>query len=267
MFRFRLRILIALIIQKQTVQLNQLVILSGDPALQTMLAALNIATGKATTWVNKTRKSADFVTFMNKVVQQYPNQRLHVVMDNLNTHKGKATQAWLEDHPEVAPQFRKLWSNIGELEELVDLLERAILEEPAIQINEGNLIKPGYDVELDRMRDVKENARKLLKAYLDEERGKTGIPSLKLKYNRIIGYFLEVSKSNLKSVPPYFIRRQTLVGGERFSTEELSDLESEIHNASEQIVELERKHFLAVRASVREHLDRILRGFRGYIRA
>ena len=170
----------------------------------------------------------------------------------------KAVAELLEDHPEVGPQFGKLRDNIGELEELVDLLERAILEEPAIQINEGNLIKPGYDVELDRMRDVKENARKLLKAYLDEERKKTGIPSLKLKYNRIIGYFLEVSKSNLKSVPPYFIRRQTLVGGERFSTEELSDLESEIHNASEQIIELERKHFLAVRASVREHLDRIL---------
>ena len=170
----------------------------------------------------------------------------------------KAVAELLEDHPEVGPQFGKLRGNIGELEELVDLLERAILEEPAIQINEGNLIKPGYDVELDRMRDVKENARKLLKAYLDEERKKTGIPSLKLKYNRIIGYFLEVSKSNLKSVPPYFIRRQTLVGGERFSTEELSDLESEIHNASEQIVELERKHFLAVRATVREHLDRVL---------
>jgi DNA mismatch repair protein MutS len=170
----------------------------------------------------------------------------------------KAVAELLEDHPEVGPQSGKLRRNIGELEELVDLLERAILEEPAIQINEGNLIKPGYDVELDRIRDVKENARTLLKAYLDEERKKTGISSLKLKYNRIIGYFLEVSKSNLKSAPPYFIRRQTLVGGERFSTEELSDLESEIHNASEQIVELERKHFLAVRASVRNHLDRIL---------
>ncbi len=170
----------------------------------------------------------------------------------------KAVAELLEDHPEVGPQFGELRCNIGELEELVDLLERAILEEPAIQINEGNLIKPGYDAELDRMRDVKENARTLLKAYLDAERKKTGISSLKLKYNRIIGYFLEVSKSNLKSVPPYFIRRQTLVGGERFSTEELSDLESEIHNASEQIVELERKHFLAVRASVRNHLDRIL---------
>jgi len=170
----------------------------------------------------------------------------------------KAVAELLEDHPEVAPQFNELRGNLGELEELLDLLERAILEEPAIQINEGNLIKPGYDDELDRMRDVKENARTLLKAYLDEEREKTGIPSLKLKYNRIIGYFLEVSKSNLKAIPPYFIRRQTLVGGERFCTEALSDLESKIHNASEQIVELERKHFLAVRASVRERLDRIL---------
>ncbi|UCG00161.1 MAG: DNA mismatch repair protein MutS [Spirochaetaceae bacterium] len=164
----------------------------------------------------------------------------------------------LEKHPEVNTQFTVLTSKSGTLAPLVDLVDRAILEEPAILINEGNLIKPGFDGELDRMRDVKENARKLLKGYLEEERKKTGISSLKLKYNRIIGYFLEVSKSNLRSVPPYFIRRQTLVGGERFSTEVLSNMESEIHNASEQIIELERKHFLSIRAAVREQLDPIL---------
>ena len=98
----------------------------------------------------------------------------------------------------------------------------------------------------------------MLKGYLEQERKKTGIPSLKLKYNKIIGYFLEVSKSNLGSVPEYFIRRQTLVGGERFSTEALSDMESEIHNASEQIIDLERRHFLEVRRAVREQLDPVL---------
>jgi DNA mismatch repair protein MutS len=163
-----------------------------------------------------------------------------------------------QNHPEVQEQCSALVENYESLRSLIDLLERAILEEPAILINEGNLIKPGFDAELDRMREVKENARQLLKNYLEEERHKTGISSLKLKYNKIIGYFLEVSKSNLKSVPDYFIRRQTLVGGERFSTEALSNMESEIHNASEQIVELERRHFLEIRSAVRKGLDPIL---------
>jgi DNA mismatch repair protein MutS len=166
--------------------------------------------------------------------------------------------AALGQHPEVEAHSGVLADKCGQLEEVVDLLERSILEEPAILINEGNLIKPGFDEELDRLRDLKENARRLLKGYLEEERKRTGIPSLKLKYNKIIGYFLEVSKSNLGSVPDYFIRRQTLVGGERFSTEDLSEMESEIHNASEQIVELERNHFIEVRRIVREHLDPIL---------
>ena len=84
---------------------------------RTMLAALDIATGKAITWVNKTRKAADFVTFMNKVVKDYPNQRLHVIMDNLNTHKGKAAQEWLDDHPEVTFHYTPThasWVNLAE---------------------------------------------------------------------------------------------------------------------------------------------------------
>jgi transposase len=84
---------------------------------RTMLAALDIATGKATTWVNKTRKSADFVTFMSKVAKEYPDQRLYVIMDNLNTHKGKDAQKWLEAHPKVSFHFTPThasWVNLAE---------------------------------------------------------------------------------------------------------------------------------------------------------
>ena len=84
---------------------------------RTMLAAVEIATGKATTWVNKTRKTVDFVTFMNRVVDQYPDQRLCVVMDNLNTHKGKAAQEWLQDHPLVTFHYTPThasWVNLAE---------------------------------------------------------------------------------------------------------------------------------------------------------
>jgi len=84
---------------------------------RTMLAALDIATGKATTWVNKTRKSADFVTFMNMVVKDYPEQRLYVIMDNLNTHKGKEAQKWLKSHPNVSFHYTPThasWVNLAE---------------------------------------------------------------------------------------------------------------------------------------------------------
>jgi transposase len=84
---------------------------------RTMLAAVDVATGKATTWVNKTRKTADFVTFMDKVVKEYPDQRLYVVMDNLNTHKGKDAQYWLEAHPKVSFHYTPThasWVNLAE---------------------------------------------------------------------------------------------------------------------------------------------------------
>ena len=84
---------------------------------QTMLAAINIETGRATTWVSRTRKTVDFVRFMNQVVRQYPDQRLHVVMDNLNTHKGKLAQQWLEQNPQVSFHYTPThasWVNLAE---------------------------------------------------------------------------------------------------------------------------------------------------------
>ena len=132
------------------------------------------------------------------------------------------------------------------MREIADLLARAITEEPAIVLTEGNLIRGGFDAELDRLQALKDNARDVLESYLAEERRETGISSLKLRYNRIIGYYFEVTKSNLSLVPSRFIRRQSLVGGERFTTETLADMESGMNDASERIVEIEQNLFLAV---------------------
>ncbi len=146
----------------------------------------------------------------------------------------------------------------GKMRDLAGLLGRAICEEPAIALNEGNLIRRGYDDELDRLHELKDNARGILEKYLEEERAATGIGSLKLRYNRIIGYYFEVTKSNLSSVPSRFIRRQSLVGGERFTTDRLAELESEINDASERVVEIERTLFLQVRAVVKEGVPWLL---------
>jgi DNA mismatch repair protein MutS len=133
------------------------------------------------------------------------------------------------------------------LMEIRNLLERGIIEDPAIFLTEGNLIRPGYSRELDELRSLRDNGRQLLEAYLKEERLATGIAGLKIRYNRIIGYFFEVTKANLTRVPPHFIRRQGIVGGERFTTDRLAGLESEINGASDKIIDLEKQLFLEIR--------------------
>ncbi|MDR2662866.1 MAG: DNA mismatch repair protein MutS [Treponema sp.] len=143
------------------------------------------------------------------------------------------------------------------LEELRSLLERGLCENPSILLTEGGLIREGYNEELDRLKQVKDHGRQLLEDYLEEEKKATGIPSLKIRYNRLIGYFFEVTKTYLSRVPPRFIRRQGIVTGERFTTDTLARLESEINSAADRIVELERKLFLELREKAKARLDRI----------
>ncbi|MCL2190462.1 MAG: DNA mismatch repair protein MutS [Treponema sp.] len=133
------------------------------------------------------------------------------------------------------------------LMDLRDLLERGICDDPSIVLTEGKLIREGYSPELDSLRVLCDSGRKLLEAYLEEEKLVTGIPSLKIRYNRLIGYFFEVTKAHLYKVPKHFIRRQGIVGGERFSTERLVALESDINGAQDRIFEMERVLFVEIR--------------------
>jgi DNA mismatch repair protein MutS len=133
------------------------------------------------------------------------------------------------------------------LMELKDLLVRSICDDPSILLTEGNLIRDGYNTELDNLRRLKDSGRQLLEVYLEEERQATGISSLKIRYNRLIGYFFEVTKAHLDKIPEHFIRRQGIAGGERFSTERLAGLESDINGASDKIIEMERRLFLEIR--------------------
>ncbi|MCL2808733.1 MAG: DNA mismatch repair protein MutS [Treponema sp.] len=140
------------------------------------------------------------------------------------------------------------------LADVLELLEKGIMNEPSILLNEGNLIKEGYNKELDNLRLMKDNSRQILENYLEEEKQETGITSLKIRYNRLIGYFFEVTKTNLEKVPKHFIRRQGIVGGERYSTVRLAELESEINGASDKVTELERTLFLEIREEIKKSL-------------
>jgi DNA mismatch repair protein MutS len=145
------------------------------------------------------------------------------------------------------------------LMELTDLLKRGICDDPSILLTEGNLIRDGYSGELDSLRKLKDSGRQLLEAYLEEEKQATGIPSLKMRYNRLIGYFFEVTKAHTGKVPAHFIRRQGVVGGERFSTERLANLEADINSASDKIIDLERRLFLEIREKAKTVLDELAR--------
>ena len=136
------------------------------------------------------------------------------------------------------------------LYELSDAIEAALLDSPSTAVNEGGMFRPEYDSELSRLYALQHDSRKLLDELLEEEREATGLASLKLKYNRVIGYFFEVPKSRAGDLPDYYRRRQSMSNAERYTTDRLSRLEQEIIGAYEQALEREQELFETFREYV-----------------
>jgi DNA mismatch repair protein MutS len=139
-----------------------------------------------------------------------------------------------------------LSSELKPCPDVVRLIEQAIVDEPGASLERGGVIRPGFSQELDEIRQAASEAKRYLANLERQERERTGIKSLKVGYNRVFGYYIEVSKSNLNSVPENYIRKQTLTGGERFFTPELKEYESIILNAQERTIELETAIFRQV---------------------
>lgn len=144
-------------------------------------------------------------------------------------------------------------------EEVMALLSSAIEEQPGASLTDGGVIKTGFSPELDKLRDMAKNARQYLANLENQEKEKTGIRSLKVGFNNIYGYYIEVSRSNLGQVPPHYLRKQTLVNGERFFTPELKEYESLILNARERLIELETDLFRGVCHQLSGESERLLR--------
>ena len=144
-----------------------------------------------------------------------------------------------------------------DMERLYTLLDNSIAEDCPIVLSDGGLIKQGWSQKLDELRDTKDNANKLLETYLEKEREKSGIKNLKIKYNRLSGYFLEVTHGSLKTVdiPQHFIRRRSLTTADRFTTEALSKLETKLNDVGENIIACEKELFLAVHAEVFKSIE------------
>ena len=138
---------------------------------------------------------------------------------------------------------------------ICNLIENSILENPSTSLTDGGIIKEGWSEELDHWRNIHNNFNAILSEYENEEREKTGISTLKIKYNNNAGYFIEVSKGKLSSVPSHFIMRRVLVNGDRYTTERLQKLEQDLNEASTKILELERDLYLEIRDSLKKYVS------------
>ena len=158
-----------------------------------------------------------------------------------------------------AERWRGLHESVDDLGDVRERIEKAIVPEPPISLSDGGVIQSGVDRELDELRDLSRNSKQYLALIEQRERQRTGIGSLKVKFNSIFGYYLEVSKPNLHLVPPDYERKQTLVNAERFTTPELKEYEAKILDAQEKIVEIERRLFAELRTAIAAEAKRIRR--------
>jgi DNA mismatch repair protein MutS len=164
----------------------------------------------------------------------------------------RAAIKWLK-----ADRLQVLHECVDELDDLRGQIENTVVEEPPISLSDGGVVRAGVNQELDELRDLSRNSKQYLAQIEQRERQRTGINSLKVKFNSIFGYYLEVSKPNLHLVPTDYERKQTLVNAERFTTPELKEYEAKILDAQERIVEIERRIFAELRGTIAGHAKRI----------
>jgi len=150
--------------------------------------------------------------------------------------------------------IRKDWDNA---QDIGGWIEEALLEEPAFLLTEGGLIKRGYNRELDELREISHSGKTFITRLERKERERTRIPSLKIRYNKVFGYYIDVTKPNLHLVPSDYIRKQTLVNSERFITPELKEYEEKVLNAEQRIGELEYNCFLELREKISGETERL----------
>ena len=157
----------------------------------------------------------------------------------------------------TAKLLANIHQNISTYDDLVVLIDKAIVEDPSFSIREGGFIKDGYNQELDEYRNIAKNSKRLLQQMEEDEKNKTGIKSLKIGYNKVFGYYIEVRHSSTEMVPENYIRKQTLANAERYITPELKEFETKILGAQEKIVQLEYNLFTELRDILKTKISSI----------
>ena len=155
--------------------------------------------------------------------------------------------------PFESPLLRQVRESLPDLQPLKDEIDRAIVDDPPFTIREGGMIRPGYSEEIDQLRDIMSGGKDTMTAIEVREKERTGIKNLRVGYNRVFGYYIEVAKGQVSLVPADYIRKQTLTNGERYITPELKELEDTILNAKDRVVTLEYDLFLKLRTYLADH--------------
>ncbi|MDY4813714.1 MAG: DNA mismatch repair protein MutS [Ruminococcus sp.] len=190
-----------------------------------------------------------------------------IVYGNSNPRELRSLCSAFENLPKIksllskfdSKLMKQLYEDIDELQDMHSLIDNAIEDEPPFSVREGGIIKDGYDESLDAVRSDMNNSTSLLANIEAEQKEKTGIPKLKVGYNRVFGYYIEVTNSYKDKVPEEYIRKQTLTNCERYITQELKDLEGRILGAKDRSFAMEYRIFDEIRKKVAENLDRIER--------
>jgi len=184
-----------------------------------------------------------------------------IAMDRAHAKDLQALRSSLEDWisvKEYLNSFDFSFISSDDSIKIVNMIKNAILEDPSTSLTDGGIIRPGWSEELDHWREIHDNFNKILSDYEAEERENTGISTLRIKYTNNFGYFIEVSKGKLSSVPSHFIMRRALVNGDRYTTEKLQSLEHELTEASTKILELERDLFVEIRTNLHQYINYLL---------
>ena len=205
--------------------------------------------------------------FADSLKGVYDLERLmtKVIYGSANAKDLRAIAQTLEVLPELkkllalcrSERLSKIYSDLDTLEDLYRVIDGSIVDDPPFSVREGGFVKPGVNDQLDELRDIVANGKDYLSKLEEKEKAKTGIKNMKIGFNRVFGYYIEVSKSNLPDVPPTYIRKQTLTTGERYITEELKELETKILTASDRINAIEFEIFCKLRDHLSKNVRRI----------
>lgn len=196
----------------------------------------------------------DLERLITRVTYQTANPRDLIAFRN-SIHMLPPIKTLMSDFQ--SPLLKRLYEQLDTLDELYELIERSIAEESPLTLHDGGILKEGYNEEVDRLRKAKTDGKSWLADLEAKEREKTGIKNLKIKYNKVFGYYLEVTNSFKDLVPDYFTRKQTLANAERFITPELKELEDVILGAEDKLIVLEYELFREVRQKVADEVVRI----------
>ena len=225
---------------------------------------INLRLDSVEEYFNKFMLRSELREYMKRV---YDIERLlgKVVFGNANCRDLIALKRSIQNLPEIlailkeviTPLNLQIASQIDPLEDVFSLIDASIIEEPPISLKDGDIIKDGFNDQIDEYRTAKREGKSWVASLESAERERTGIKNLKISYNRVFGYYFEITKSYYDLIPQDYIRKQTLANAERFITEELKKIEEAILGAEEKLVELEYQIFISIREKIAENLVRI----------